>query len=695
MLSAVKSTPNPLLCPMDIDALAQKLQYQGLQDRPSQREMIKAVYEALDQKKILCIEAPTGTGKTLSYALASLYAQKPKQYIIISTATIALQEQLMSKDLPLLAKLSSKEFKYALAKGRRRYVCHARLYESDTQTDFFSHKEHLQELQQLLEDNQWSGDRDELKINIPEIDWQQLSTDAAGCSGARCSFYEDCAFYKARRKMHQADMIISNHSLLLSDLELGGGAILPPIENSIYIIDECHHLPKKALDHFSKTSTLMGNVDWINQLTKTLNKAAQLNEITENIPDALKPLTHHLVQQLKSMNDFLETVDKKFIDLTWIPTSEELKQLAPSSIEIKQAARQLLSHIQSIQTSLETKVNHNEKAKKEPDEALNRLLTNVTFIVNHAKNLHDTWALFCQEREPNEAPIAKWFAQDKHKNFHCHAAPINVSRELKDYFWDKLENGVILCSATLRALGNFNDFHRRSGLKEDSRCIDLAIDSFFDYSKSVLFVPTMAYAPQGAEQQKHHQEVIKLLPQLISPKNGVLVLFTSIRSMEQTYADLPPEIIHDVLMQSQHSKQRIIELHKDRVRTGKRSILFGLASFGEGLDLPADFCEHVIIYKLPFSVPTTPIELTRNAWLKSHKKDAFTLSTLPETSLKLTQYVGRLIRQENDRGVVTILDKRFYSRPYGKMLLSGLPKFQPLINVSVEKLYEAMPDLYN
>lgn len=677
---------------MDTNVIAQKLRSQGLQDRASQREMMQAVYEALDQKKILCVEAPTGTGKTLSYALASLYAHKPKQHIIISTATIALQEQLISKDLPLITKLANREFKYALAKGRRRYVCHARLYDRDNEGDLWDNKNHIQELQQLLEDNQWTGDRDELKIQMSETDWQHISTDAAGCSGARCSFYEDCAFYKARKKMHQADMIISNHSLLLSDLELGGGAILPPIEDSVYIIDECHHLPKKALDHFAKTNSLMGNVDWINQLTKVLHKAAQLNEISSTIPEGLKPLTHHLIQQLKSMSDLLETQDKKFIDATWIPTPIEMTQMSPISLEIKQASRQVLQHIQSLHASVETKITHNEKAKQAPNEELNRFLTNITFVLNHAQNLHDTWALFCQERAPNEAPIAKWFAQDHHKNYHCHAAPINVSRELKEYLWNKVAHGVILCSATLRALGNFNDFHRRSGLKEDNRCTNLTIESFFDYSQSILFVPSMTYAPQGAEQVKHHQEVIQLLPQLLPEKNGALVLFTSIRSMEQTYADLPHTITHDILMQNQHSKRRIIELHKDRIRTGNRSILFGLASFGEGLDLPADFCEHVIIYKLPFSVPTTPIELTRNEWLKAHNKDAFTLSTLPETSLKLTQYVGRLIRQETDKGVVTILDKRLYSRPYGKMLLDGLPKFKRLINVGIEQLHEGMHD---
>jgi ATP-dependent DNA helicase DinG len=678
---------------MDIDALCEKLKRHGLQDRSSQRQMIEAVYSALEKNKILCIEAPTGTGKTLSYGIASLEAHKAKQHIVISTATIALQEQLISKDLPLLTKLTDKEFKYALAKGRRRYVCHARLYDQQIQVELLDEDKHLEELQSLLENKKWRGDRDELKTYVPDSTWQQISTDASGCSGKRCAFYEDCAFYRARRKMHAADIIVANHSLLLSDLELGGGAILPDMETCVYIIDECHHLAQKALSHFAKMAGILNTVEWINQFTKALSKAEQLGEVDKSLPETVKPLTHNLVQQLKTLNDYLEDHDNRFVEDIWRPTENELSAIRELANEIKTASRQVYSHCYALQQEMEAKITHNEKIKKEPNEELNRLFININFVTGRAKNLYDTWMKFCHERKKNEAPIARWFS--KGKNYHCHAAPINVSKELEDYFWDKVENGVILCSATVRSLGNFNDFHRRSGLTDDKRVIDVAIDPFFDYSQSILYIPTMQHAPQGKDQEAHHQEVLGLLPQLIPAEAGSLVLFASIRAMELTYDDLPDEIIDDVLMQNQYSKRRIIELHKDNIRKGQRSILFGLASFGEGLDLPADFCQHVIIHKLPFSVPTTPLEVTRNEWLKSNNKNPFMLATLPETSLRLTQYIGRLIRQETDKGIVTILDKRLYSRQYGSSLLKGLPGFRRLINKPIDELLPLMPDLYD
>jgi len=245
---------------------------------------------------------------------------------------------------------------------------------------------------------------------------------------------------------------------------------------------------------------------------------------------------------------------------------------------------------------------------------------------------------------------------------------------------------VVLCSATIRALGKFDDFRRKTGLHDIPDYVENAVASCFDYKKSVLYIPSMQHEPAGLNQDAHRKEAIDLLPKLILSTAGTLVLFTSRSAMETTYEAMPDAYAKDILMQKQHNKNKLIQMHKKRIRLGKRSIIFGLTSFGEGLDLPADFCQHVIIHKLPFAVPSTPIELTRNEWLKSNRLNPFMLSSLPRASIRLTQYVGRLIRQESDIGVVSILDKRIYSKQYGSFLLENLPDFQQLIDKDINCL---------
>jgi ATP-dependent DNA helicase DinG len=248
---------------MDINEIAQKLKAAGLNRRPSQLTMIQEAYNALHKKRIICIEAPTGTGKTISYGIAAYLAKTDKQ-VVISTATVALQEQLYQKDLPLLNQVLGVNVRAALAKGRRRYVCHARVFNDDLQVDIFNRQDYQQQLRTLLEKGEWEGDRDQLDISVTDAQWAEVSTDSIGCSGKSCTFYQQCAFYKARQKWQQADFVITNHSLLLSDLSLGGGVLLPPIDKSVYILDECHHFPDKALDHFAQSAPLLDSLEWIN-----------------------------------------------------------------------------------------------------------------------------------------------------------------------------------------------------------------------------------------------------------------------------------------------------------------------------------------------------------------------------------------------------------------------------------------------
>lgn len=673
---------------MNINQISKKLAAAGLTERSAQLSMIQAAYQALRNNQIICLEAPTGTGKTISYSIAAYLAKTEKQVVVISTATVALQEQLYQKDLPLLAKVLGVDIRAGLAKGRRRYVCHARLYQDDLQTDIFSHQDYQQQLRNRLENNSWNGDRDLLDFPVTDAQWQQVSTDSSGCSGKLCAFYSQCAFYQARQKWQQTDFVITNHSLLLADLSLGSGALLPAMDKSVYILDECHHFPDKALDHFAQSTLLLDSVEWINHFSSAVNKAVQTGAILEGRQKLLQNQSHQLVQSLQRLQDYLQQNPQLFIEendqAVW-RCPENQAAVFELAQPIRQTGAQFLGECQQLITEFEETLKlATHDAEKQ--QRFTKLIAAFGFFCSRADNLYQTFELFCRPRQAQEAPLARWFVKTPRGQYYCHAAPINISQPLKNLFWDQLKHGVLLCSATLRALGDFSDFRRKTGLHNHPKLVELALETCFDYHKSVLFVPAMRTAPQGSEQSQHWEEVIQILPELILPHSGTLVLFTNKMAMEKTFARMPASLQSDILMQGSLGKSILLGLHKDKILAQQRSILFGLASFGEGLDLPADLCQHVIIHKLPFAVPTTPIELTRNEWLTQNQRNPFELATLPATSIRLAQYAGRLIRQESDLGIVTVLDKRLYHKAYGAKLLKSLPPFQQLLNGSIAQL---------
>lgn len=666
---------------LNLDELSKNLQRVGLQVRDEQFDMIKACFGAIDSDQIIGVEAPTGTGKTLAYVLGTLPAKQSDQTIIISTATIALQEQLIQKDLPLVEKILKTKLVAALAKGRRRYVCHARVYDQSWQDDLLTNDEDVSaKLQLSLEQDQWSGDYDELSFPVDSEQWRRFSTDSDGCAGKSCEYFEDCAFFKARKKMYVADVVVVNHSLLLSDMNMGGGVVLPGPEDSIYVIDECHHLPSKALDHFSHQASVMGVVDWVNTLNRFVNQARAYELFTETQQQLLLQLTKEMVTTSTQVRDLLALNDKQFDEGCWriVTVPEGLQLLAD---DMKRVSDQIVNHVQAAVDAAMAKLG-GTTIDAEQRQELARINAGLSVALSRARNQYLTWRLFCHKREPKEAPVAKWFTQSDN-GYSCHVAPIYIGDVLQTQLWDRCKNGAVLCSATMSALGSLDYFSRRAGLKQYGRYTARQLPSHFDFSHSLLYVPAMQHEPVGALMAKHEREVLALLPELIAETGGTLVLFTSRRAMLATYDALPAELAQDVIVQKGQSKSKLVALHKKRIRNWQRSILFGLASFGEGLDLPADFCRHVIIHKLPFTVPSTPTELTRSEWLKSNRLNPFMMSTLPQASMQLTQYVGRLIRQDSDRGVVTVLDKRLYSKPYGAQLLKNLPAFTNLINGSI------------
>lgn len=675
---------------MDIKNIQKTLTKHKLRHRPSQLNMVEEVYTALKQKNIICIEAPTGTGKTLSYLISAFNAKEKKHKIIVSTATIALQEQLIQKDLPLFEKIIGEKIKFTIAKGRQNYLCLAKLKQED-QTDFFQ-KDSLTEVHAQAENPFWDGDRESLPNAISSQDWQNVTTDSVGCSGKHCEYYEQCYFFKAKNKIHTSEIIVTNHSLLLSDLSLGSGVLLPDPENNIYIIDECHHLPQRSISHFSKSSTVLSAIEWINQVNFSVQRAIGTKQISETWQQKTNQITRSLVEQIKNLKHMLDGNSSQFGELGFRITESEISLFEPVQ-HLKDLSKDLANALDSICGVLELEL---EKRKPEQQhEELAQLIKvhgQIKFLQSRVTEFHATWVLFCHQRQPKEAPIARWFEKVSTAaypdDYCCYCSPINVSQELTTLFWNKVKNGALLCSATVRSLGTFDHYLKKTGLHTLESITTNSMPLIFDYEKSIIFVPTMQHEPSGKDQENHRREAQNLLPELILPDSGTLVLFTSRNAMEETYHKLAPTLAFDVLMQGQKGKSQLIEAHKTRIDAGKRSIIFGLASFAEGIDLPAKYCQHVIIHKLPFAVPSTPVELTRSEWISKHQLNPFMLATLPETSIKLTQYIGRLIRQEEDRGIVTILDRRLYSKSYGKQLLANMPAFTRLINCSLAQLKE-------
>jgi ATP-dependent DNA helicase DinG len=251
------------------------------------------------------------------------------------------------------------------------------------------------------------------------------------------------------------------------------------------------------------------------------------------------------------------------------------------------------------------------------------------------------------------------------------ASPIQAAEILKDRFWGSCY-GAVVTSATLRSLGNFSTLQRETGVPDSAHFLSVA--GAFDYTKSaILRVPSDAI--EGNAVEEHTRYIIDNLASMVEDKAGTLVLFSSKRQMEQVFDELPNDLARLILIQGQYSNREMVRLHKERIDQGKTSVLLGLASFAEGVDLPGDYCRHVVIAKLPFAVPNEPLQEALAEWIESQGGNSFFDISLPLASLRLIQASGRLLRTETDTGTVSILDKRLVTKRYGKQLLDALPPF--------------------
>lgn len=658
--------------------------------RQAQKDLSRNVATALLQGHPLVAEAPTGTGKTIAYLVGALALTESssvsgQEPILVSTATKALQSQLFLNDLPRLTRAGLLGLdEVAIAKGKSNYVClrtaeetaalleRARLdpelFVPDVSLDL--DYDELAPMLDAFEAGTWDGDFDTWEGRRPKSVFP-IAVNSDTCSAKKCPRYSQCAYFSAKARIAGKRIIVANHDLILRDLLLAQQEQASlPAANYFVVFDEAHHLPDKAISVGSTEADLAA-------LQRALPKLAGLQKLLKTGPEvrgiaerlglkeevfdrtAVTLALREVVGMLSVMDVDEDSGQKRFAK-GQVP--QPLMDALIALTEGPLAA--LCSNLAALVGALKD-ASLPASAQDKASEAMRRALD--------VKRLGDE-VLVCVFRLQAER-TAKWmFRRDGALSLHT--APLEGSDVLDRLLWQNSRTrGVVMVSATLRDIGGFSRFKRRAGLPETTAFEVLPYT--FAYKESRLVVASMRATPKPAERKHFLEELRGKLPEKINPREGTLVLFPS-WSMTREFAPLLKARFGEqrVKAQGEHPVRTLVNRHKSDVDAGYGSVLVGVATLSEGLDLPGDYCTHVVIVALPFAVPSDPVEQELSDILGPKY---FSERSLPDATVRLTQMVGRLLRRESDRGRVTVFDRRLASTSYGKQMLNSLPPFEKVI----------------
>ena len=692
----------------------------AFRDRPGQRLMAEKVAQTFSTatlgrveeggdapvRAIAVVQAGTGVGKSLAYcapAIAAALARNTR--VMISTATVALQEQLVNKDLPALAALLPDEFRFALAKGRGRYVCKLKLARlagdagesDDEEGDLFADEPsaaaplHVMQARAVfyaglasdLGSRAWDGDRDNLPRPPEPALWSPVAAESSSCTGKHCPVFNECAYYEKRKALVGAHVIVVNHDLLMSSL---GSRMLPELDNCLLVLDEGHHLPAVALDHFAASMDLSRTV-WLETLGHRARRVGGLMSVAESA-DAPR-LAAQLRQSMADLTRLLmDLYGQAFREAAGRPGPVRFRLprgVLPEALDeplrlLHLLAESFLALLNTIAKALRTAM------RDQPDEArrLSVLYAQLGMLSPRLEKVQATADLLLKagEGEADSVPVAKWFTFETGEGgldsglviIKAHASPILPGSTLRRHFWSRVR-AVVVTSATLTSCGQFDFYLRESGLDQDPAASALEVASPFDYARQGRFVTVETRADPRQAEAFTAEMVAGLLGDLARVEHGALCLFTSREQMRVAVAALTGGLRDTVLVQGELPRALLLSRHRERVEAGAASIIFGMQSFGEGLDLPGLLCESVFIAKLPFAPPDDPVGEARAEWLRSVGRDPFSELVVPATAIRLAQWAGRAIRLETDRAFVYCYDRRLVATPYGRRLLQGLPAF--------------------
>ncbi len=669
-------------------------QWPEFEYRPAQQEMSALVWWVLERGGTALIEAGTGTGKSLAY-LYPVFAQErtEKSTVIIATYTINLQQQLMEKEVPFLTKILAMEKKVALLLGRGNYLCRRKLNYYRKHPELLTGQELdlLQRIGQAVAQNR--GCLEELGYELPAVFKEKLVSEAETCLRKRCPEQSACFWALARKKAFEAEIVIVNHHLFFTDLGMRldrsldeEGIVLPAYQYVIF--DEAQHLEEVAGEYLG----LHLDEQEIERLcNRLLHKDGRWGK------GWLLSLRQRLAEKCPDL-----AVMQRCIALLEMQILPELLVLA----DLFRNFFQLLAADHLPRLTAEESVNHRFTGNLVADQAVNTLVQriqtqigswtkNLSFLVDEMQSIEEMsedtvflaeagrifqsagWNLPLLLNGTDEEYV-HWVTVERERGGGgktrtvLHRVPLRLGELLAKELFTKV-TGAVLTSATLAVGKDFSYVKERLGLNylHPAERRELILESPFDYQRNVLIL--IGQDLPSPETPAYLVEVNKWLPAIIRASVGrCLVLFTNRLQMLQVYDRIYPELEAEgfqLLRQGMKPRHQLL----DTFRQGKKAVLMGMDSFWEGVDLPGPQLSNVVIMRLPFRVPTEPLFQAKWEALQKEGKDPFTHLSLPEAVIKFKQGYGRLIRSQNDRGVVVIFDQRICTRGYGQVFLQALP----------------------
>lgn len=603
--------------------------------RPPQIEMARTVWEAVDTERDALIEAGTGTGKSIAYLVPVLLSGKT---LIISTANKALQGQLYEKDVPLVRQALGLDFECVLVKGRQNYLCLRKYRVELPQQRMFAQVEGVK-VYDLDALDTWvrqtdTGDLAELPFVLDPDTRAHITCPADECLHRECLHYEDCFVMRVRRRAAEAQVVVTNHHLLITDLQLRavGGLALP--DTDLIICDEAHHLESVATSIFETTVTDYAVPSLLlRRLVRQYGAAEALDEIAAQ--------NRGFFEGIRALMD--EPLMK--LEGDW----EQGSQLSGS-----------------LRRLAEKMARANPFAEDQDMEEEN---TRFGLALQAIRSASDS--IRAVSRSSKDGDVVRYAEQVRHRRVSLilHATPISAAEPLGRYLFG--ENTVICTSATLATGGNYRLFRARCGIQHDP--IELVGAPVFDFARqATIYLPQLqTYDWQNREQ--YFEQVADETRRLLEVSRGrAFCLFTSWNGMQYVSDRLRAELPWPIFAQGERPRSELLRLF----RNTPHGVLFGTKSFWEGVDVPGQALSLVIIDKLPFPSPRDPLHAARAERIAENGGNAFAEYTLPLMILALKQGFGRLIRTTTDRGVVAILDSRLSSKRYGRTVLSSLPPAQ-------------------